>query len=276
MLPLFSICWEVISELDLLISPATLRFQPEPKEGNTGRKSQAYRWRSSYLIKYPSNQSGFPGSSVIKNTPANAGDVGSIPGLGRSPGKGNGSWLQYSCLENPMDRGSQWVAVHGVTKSQTLVSDWAHSTTIIPAARMELGRYIHPTPWPMSSLLGAWRHWTLADCPGFMVLPKGQDHNFSLVGSETDIKCAFCLLFSQRDWAAPKLCARILGKPWISLFPLNMTGFSKWLETSNLQLDAGYKKKEKKLSTGWIKLNFAWLKGKSTQDSKVQSEFQTP
>ena len=144
MLPLFSFCWEVISELDLLISPATLRIQPEPKEGSTGRKSQAYRRRSSYLSKYPSNQSGFSGSSVIKNPPANAGDVGSIPGLGRSPGKGNGYWLQYSCLENPMDRASQWAAVHGVTKSQTLVSDWAHSTSI-PMARMELGRYMHPT-----------------------------------------------------------------------------------------------------------------------------------
>ena len=46
---------------------------------------------------------GFPGGSVIKNLPTNAGDVGSIPELGRSPGEGNGSPLQYSCLENPMD-----------------------------------------------------------------------------------------------------------------------------------------------------------------------------
>ena len=49
---------------------------------------------------------GFPGGSVVKNLPANAGDVGSIPGLGRSPGEGNGSPLQYSCLENPIDRGA--------------------------------------------------------------------------------------------------------------------------------------------------------------------------
>ena len=51
----------------------------------------------------------FPGGSVIKNPPANAGDLNSIPGLGRSPGEGNGNPLQYSCLRNPMDRGS-WQA----------------------------------------------------------------------------------------------------------------------------------------------------------------------
>ena len=48
---------------------------------------------------------GFPGGAVVKNSPANAGDMGSIPGLKRSPGVGNGNLLQYSCLENPMDRG---------------------------------------------------------------------------------------------------------------------------------------------------------------------------
>ena len=53
---------------------------------------------------------GFPGGSVVKNPPANAGDVGLIPGLGRSPGEGNGNPLQYSCLENPMDRGA-WQAI---------------------------------------------------------------------------------------------------------------------------------------------------------------------
>ena len=49
---------------------------------------------------------GFPGGSVVKNLPANAGDVGSIPGSGRSPGGGNGNTLQYSCLGNSMDRGA--------------------------------------------------------------------------------------------------------------------------------------------------------------------------
>ena len=54
-----------------------------------------------------------------KNGPANAGEVGLIPGLGRSPGKGNGSPLQYSCLENSMDIGAWQAAVHAVTKSRT-------------------------------------------------------------------------------------------------------------------------------------------------------------
>ena len=56
------------------------------------------------------------GSSMVKNPPANAGDAGSIPGLGRSPGKGNGNPLQCSCLENPRDGGAWWAAVHGVAK----------------------------------------------------------------------------------------------------------------------------------------------------------------
>ena len=62
---------------------------------------------------------GFPGGSVVKNLPANAGDPGSMPGLGRSPGEGNGNPLQYSCLGNPMDRGAWRATVHGVTKSHT-------------------------------------------------------------------------------------------------------------------------------------------------------------
>ena len=59
---------------------------------------------------------------MVKNLPANAGevrDVGLIPGLGRSPGGGNGNPLQYSCLEDPMDRGDWRATVHRVTKSQT-------------------------------------------------------------------------------------------------------------------------------------------------------------
>ena len=62
---------------------------------------------------------GFPSGSVVKNPPANAGDIGWIPGSGRSPGEGNSYPLQYSCLENSMDRGAWWAIVHGVSKSQT-------------------------------------------------------------------------------------------------------------------------------------------------------------
>ena len=62
---------------------------------------------------------GFAGGSVVKNTPANAGDTGDmnlIPRLGRSPGGGNGNPLQYSCLKNSMDRGAWQATVHRVTK----------------------------------------------------------------------------------------------------------------------------------------------------------------
>ena len=64
----------------------------------------------------------FPGDSVVKNLLSNAGDlrdVCSIPGSGRSPGRENGNLLQYSCLENSMDRGAWWTTVHWVTKSGT-------------------------------------------------------------------------------------------------------------------------------------------------------------
>ena len=68
---------------------------------------------------------GFQGGLVVKNLPANAGDAGSIPRLGRSPGEGKGNPLQYFWLENPMDRGAWRAAVHGDEKSQTQLSNWA-------------------------------------------------------------------------------------------------------------------------------------------------------
>ena len=58
------------------------------------------------------NDESFPGGSVVKNLPANAGDAGSVPELGRSPGEGNGNSLQYSCLGNPTNRGAWWSTVH--------------------------------------------------------------------------------------------------------------------------------------------------------------------
>ena len=61
----------------------------------------------------------FPAGLDSKESTCNAGDLGSIPGSGQSPGEGNGNPLQYSCLENCMDRGAWWATVHGVTKSQT-------------------------------------------------------------------------------------------------------------------------------------------------------------
>ena len=72
----------------------------------------------------------FPGVAVVKNLSANAGDArdrGSIPGLGRSPGIGNGNPLEYSCLENTMDRGTRHATVHGVTRSWTRLSAYTHT-----------------------------------------------------------------------------------------------------------------------------------------------------
>ena len=80
----------------------------------------------SYMSWFPSTYQalGISGGSDNKESACNAEDPGSIPGSGRSPGEGNDSPLQYSCLENPMDRGAWRASVHGVPKSRTLLSDY--------------------------------------------------------------------------------------------------------------------------------------------------------
>ena len=78
-----------------------------------------------YLLSPTWEKTGLPGGAVVKNLPTRAGEareLGSIPGLGRSLGVGNGNPLQYSCLENPTDRGVWWATVHGVARSQTQIS----------------------------------------------------------------------------------------------------------------------------------------------------------
>ena len=67
---------------------------------------------------------GFPGGSEDKASACNAGDLGSIPGSGKSPGEENGNLLQYSCLENPIDRGAWWATVPKITKSWTQLSNF--------------------------------------------------------------------------------------------------------------------------------------------------------
>ena len=71
----------------------------------------------------------FPGVQEVKRLPCNTRNMGSIPGLGRSPGGGNGNPLQYSCLENPMGRGAWQTTAYGVIKSQTQLSD-QHFTSV--------------------------------------------------------------------------------------------------------------------------------------------------
>ena len=96
---------------------------------------------------------GFPGGSVGKNQPANTGDTRDlhlILGLGRSPGVGNSNSLQYSCLENSMDRGARRATVHGIEKSQTRLSTHTHSKTCDETAAY-LNSYIST-----SHLLDSW------------------------------------------------------------------------------------------------------------------------
>ena len=78
---------------------------------------------------------GFPGGSEVKASASNVGDLGSIPGSGRSPGEGNGNPLQYSCLENPMDGGAWWATVHGVAQSQTPLSNLTFTFTAMESQR---------------------------------------------------------------------------------------------------------------------------------------------
>ena len=73
----------------------------------------------------------FPGGSEDKVSACNAGDLGSICGLGRSPGEGTGNPLQYSCLENPTDRGARWATVHGVAESRTRLSYFTFTFLVV-------------------------------------------------------------------------------------------------------------------------------------------------
>ena len=86
----------------------------------------------------------FPGGLDDKASAYNAGDPGSIPGLGRSSGEGNGNPLQYSCLENPIDRGAWQATVYGVAKSWTQLSDFIFTFTFPPALPYQLSHQGSP------------------------------------------------------------------------------------------------------------------------------------
>ena len=100
----------------------------ESSEGDSGSIIRSGR-SSGKGIGYPHQYSWASlVAQVIKNLPAMGGDLGLIPGLGRCPGGRHGNQLQYSCLENPHDRGVWQATVRRIVKSQTRLSDWAHST----------------------------------------------------------------------------------------------------------------------------------------------------
>ena len=86
---------------------------------------------------------GFPGGSDVKASACKGGDLGSVPGLGRSPGEGNGNPLQYSCLQNPVDGGAWWAIVHRVTKSQTWLNDLTFTFTLIDIKHFRNGYTLH-------------------------------------------------------------------------------------------------------------------------------------
>ena len=101
------------------------RMDSSPPDSSVHGISQASKLEWADISFSRGSFFGFPGSSVAKNPPAKAGDtgdVGSVPGSGRSHGGGNGNPLQYSCLENSMDRGAWWA----ILKSWTQLSNWAH------------------------------------------------------------------------------------------------------------------------------------------------------
>ena len=127
-------------KLFVSLAPATENFDPNSPDLP---KLRVFAASSCYLVCMRSfllsdYWQGFPGGSVAKESTCSTGELCSIPGLGRCPGEGNGSRLQCSCLENPMDRGAWWATVHRLAKSQTRLSD-SHSRTVRRAFPWPLG-----------------------------------------------------------------------------------------------------------------------------------------
>ena len=145
-------------------------------------------WEDSHILKVTQvlnvRTKDFPGGSDGKASACNAGDEGLIPGLGRSPGEGNGTPLQISCLENPMDGGAWWATVCGVAKSWTQLSD----------SCFHLHGFGHQSPsFKPSSLLVKWhrRHCPMPTDLGRQVAKEDAD-NWELWGSCVSSKLRAC------------------------------------------------------------------------------------
>ena len=121
-----------------------------------------FRFSEAHAGKYSSFSlsmlQGFPGGSGGKESACNVGDLGSILGVGRFPGEGNGNPLQYSCLENPMDRGAWKFTVHGVAKSRTRLSDFTLPYHSAPQRKIRCFSY-HFYLQNRSEKLYMWKMW---------------------------------------------------------------------------------------------------------------------
>ena len=105
-------------------------------------------------------------AQTVKNLPAKVGDTGSNPESGRSPGKGNGNPLQYSCLGNPMNRGAWWAMVHGVTESDTIeVPEHTHHLVSIISLHVSFSLRMFSVASVMSDSATSWKQPTRLLCP---------------------------------------------------------------------------------------------------------------
>ena len=130
--------------------PGVLRFMGSQRVGHD--------WVTDLIWSDLNTITGFPGGSEVKASACNAGDLGSTPGLGRSPGEGNGNALRYSCLENPMDGGAWWATVHGVAKSWIRLISALFAMTL-PQIKCQYNmifwcsEQVSPVSWVSTSLL---------------------------------------------------------------------------------------------------------------------------
>ena len=120
-------------EKEMAIHSRTVAWKiPRTEEPGRLQSMRAQRvghdWVTSLSFPYTVG-AGFPGGSVDKESACNAGNAGSMPGSGRSPGGGHSNPLQYSCLENPMDRGALWATVHSVSRNQAQTEEAEHTRT---------------------------------------------------------------------------------------------------------------------------------------------------
>ena len=117
-------------------------------QGNSATpEARGETWNKCFLIRVSRRNHNFPSGSVLKNLPANTGDPGSFPGSERSPRRANDHPLQYSCLENPMDREAWWAIVHGVVfvgydwaqmqKETTLLTLWFQISGLLNCQRID-------------------------------------------------------------------------------------------------------------------------------------------